>query len=273
MGLWIEVSLLHGKRTGTITKVGPLLLLLLCIAQGCSPLGGPTVRTILPADKADIIDFLPDGRYIVHASPSQSSVMLLDVATGQDVALPKGVAWAGPLDNDLLYGASDTGENQYVANVQPLEAVRLGPLVGGPDSLPAYTREADSIYAIKTGIETYRLLLLERDPSGNVIGGYYVGGVRNLDTLLAGVAYKTPPPVLHCPWRERVPSPDGQYYYYIDNGLRIYSQAGELLNTDAREHSRCYGWAWDSSGVFIQERNEGLGGSIIGPLQLLLAKP
>ena len=258
-------------------RVGLLFLLLSYLLCGCAPLGVPTTRTILPADKAVLLYFLPDGRRIVYTAPSQPSIMLLDVATGQSVPIPE-TAGVLPLDNDLLYGEdSSTGiRYYYVVDLGPMAAIRLEPLPGGQEALPERIQEADSIYAIVTdsSLGKYTLLLLDRDSFGSVTEGYFIRGVRDLDTLLAGVPYGTPPPYRPCPGNEKVPSPDGRYYYILSGGLRIYSQQGKLLNTDARKDSYCYGWAWDSSGVYVQESKIGMFAPLrVSPLQLLLAEP
>lgn len=258
-------------------RVRLLFLLLSYLLCGCTPLGVPTTRTILPADKAVLLYFLPDGRRIVYTAPSQPSIMLLDVATGQSVPVPEN-AGVLPLDDDLLYGEdSSTGiRYYYVVDLGPMVAIRLEPLPGGMEALPRYAREADSIYAMVTdsSLGKYMLLFLQHDPVGDVTQGYYVSGVRDLDALLSGIPYKTPPPSFSCPWNEKVPSPDGRYYYILYGGLRIYSHQGELLNTDSRKHLCCYGWAWDSSGVYVQERREGMIVSPqVGPLELFLAEP
>jgi hypothetical protein len=223
-----------------------------------------------------LLYFLPDGRRIVYTAPAQPAIMLLDVATGQSVPIPEN-AGVLPLDDNLLYGEDrSTGALYYwVADLGSMVAIRLEPLPGGQEALPGRIPEADSIYALETDTEKYTLLLLTRDRDGNVSQGYFIGGVRGLETLLAGVPYKIPPPSeSHCPWNEEVPSPDGRYYYILYGGLRIYSRSGELLNTDARKHSYCYGWAWDSSGVYVQERRMGMTRPLqVGPLELLLVEP
>jgi hypothetical protein len=260
----------------TATMVGQLLLLLLLFSllQTCSPFGSPKVRTILSEDKAGRIQVLPDGRRILHSGPHRPE-SLLDAATGEDIPLPDDLG-GGLLDDELLYGEKDVAgvRHYYVINLRPMTVVWLEPLPGGAEALPGAIREADSIYAFQTGTDEYRLLLLHRDPSGTATQGYYIEDMRNLDTLLAGVPYKVPTlSGLLCPWREETPSPDGQYYFINGDDLRIYSRQGALLNADSRNHLECYGWAWDSSGVYVQEVNIGLGGAIIGPLELLLAKP
>jgi hypothetical protein len=199
--------------------------------------------------------------------------MLLDVATGQDTPVPEGIG-ALPLDDQLLYGEKDSAGIRcyYVVDLLSMVAVRLGPLPGGSEALVGHVREAESIYALKTGADKYRLLLLTRKSDGSVSQGYYVEDVRNLDTLLAGVRYGTPPRVPPCPLDQEVFSPNGQYYYVESEELRIYSPQGELLNSISGKYLHCYGWAWDSSGVYVQERRGGPTHDI-GALQLLLAEP
>jgi hypothetical protein len=109
-----------------------------------------------------------------------------------------------------------------------------------------------------------------------VVGGYAVYDVHDPDALLAGRPYKIVPPFSYNSTGKHL-SPDGDYYYTCDGfvTLRIYSQQGDLLNfagpSDSDLGLICYGWAWDGSGVFIQEFGQGpaIGEHRIGPLQLL----
>lgn len=272
--------------------VAGLLFLLLVLSSGCicikveeGPLAGHRgARTILPAEKAWWIYVLPDGRRILYEMPSQGPgdpgrLMLLDVATGKEVLISKGMSWAEWLDDELLYGEGSSGsvrgpDYYYVVNLRPLSVVRLEALPGGAEALPRSIHEADSIYALVTDSENkkYRLLLLQRGPSGEVTQGYYAEDVRNLEVLLAGIPYRLAPPLVY-----NSVSPDGQYYYACRTRdtleMRIYSQRGDLLNSVV-PHSytlTCYGWAWDSSGVYFQE--DGGWSRRVGPLELLPVKP
>lgn len=274
MGLQSE-AMGRQTRDKAVAIAGLLFLLLTGSVLGCSPFRSSRVSTILPGETAHFVSVLPDRRRILHAGPSHP-ISLLDVSTGQDVPIPENVG-AFPLDDELLYGWSEKWE-LYVVNLQPLTAVKLEPLPGGLDALPGRAHETDSIYAIETGTDKYMLLLLERDLAGIVTAGYSVGVTGNLDTLLAGVPYKLPPSLYpYCPPHEKVPSPDGQYYYVNVPGLQIFSRQGELLNSISASSGAslyCYGWAWDSSGVYVQEIRVGMFLlPDIGPLQLLLAKP
>jgi hypothetical protein len=105
-----------------------------------------------------------------------------------------------------------------------------------------------------------------------VTAGYFIRGVRDLDTLLASVPYGTPPLFTSCPVEKKVFSPNGRYYYYWSTALEIYSQQDKLLNSVYSKALHCFGWAWDSSGVYVQERRGGPTHDI-GALQLLLAEP
>jgi hypothetical protein len=248
-----------------------LLLFLLSSVQACSSFENPKVRTILPASKAAWIEILPDGRILYGRG-------LLDVTTGEDTPFPDELG-AALLDDELLYGYGEkdvTGvRHHYIIDFRPMIVVWLESLPDSPVDLPAYIREADDIYVVVTDSvkKTYRLLLLQHDSAGNVSGGHYADGVRNLDLLLGDIPYKTPPPLPRCALDQKVPSPDGQYYYDLHTELRIFSQQGELLNSIAGGDLWCYGWAGDSSGVYIQEQRGDLFSHYVGPLELLLAEP
>lgn len=249
-----------------------VLLLLLYWLQGCF---SPQTKTILPAEQAEWVYVTPNGRWVLFQE-ARHILKLLDPATGQEVLVSEsGIAvW---LDDGLLEGerAGILGWEYFIVNLDPFEVVNLTSLPGGSSDLPRHIQGADSVYAFMTGEESYTLLLLRRGPSGNVTEGYYVSGARDLDTLLAGVPYKVRPPSgPDCPWREEAPSPNGRYYFINGKDMRIYSQQGKLLNAISNDHLTCYGWAWDSSGVYVQEQRGGMFvPRQVGPLQLLLAEP
>jgi len=265
-----------------------IVLILLSLASCGGPLpGSPKARTILSASDADRVDVLPDGRRILFwPKDSPSDLMMLDISTGERVRIAKDIDQARWLGDELLYGYQLTytgiGYAYYVVNLQPLAVVGLETLAVGAESLPEGIRQADSIYAIVTGAlnDKYLVLLLRLDMDRRAVGGYAVYDVHDPDALLAGYPYKIIPPFVYNPSGEH-PSPDGEYYYTYGAGanpLRIYSQRGQLRNFVGPSRSDlgliCYGWAWDSSGVFIQEFGQGplIGERPIGPLQLLEVK-
>jgi len=249
-----------------------VLLLLLYWLQGCF---SPQTKTILPAEKAEWVYVTPNGRWILFQE-ARHMLKLLDPVTNQEILISNsGIAvW---LDDGLLEGerTGTLGQEYFIVNLEPVTVVNLTRPPGDSSDLPRHIQEADSVYAFLTGEESYTLLLLRRGPSGKVTEGYYVSGARDLDTLLAGVLYKVRPPSgPDCPWREAAPSPDGRYYFINGEDMRIYSQQGELLNSISNDALVCYGWAWDSSGVYVQEQRGGMFvPRQVGPLQLLLAEP
>ena len=286
------------RQTRAPGIIGGLLLLLIVFSwgvQGCT-LSRPTTRTILPADKAWWMSVLPDGRRIFfHPGKDSTRLMLLDTATGQETLVSENMALRGWLGDELVYGPAidyRTEKDYYVVDLTSLLVVKLE-RPADAEAIPGHVLEADAIYAISTGKRTYDLLLLRYDASGDVTGGYYVDGVRDLPVLLAGIPYKTPPelpyslsetlPDGRTRLRDRFPSPDGRYYYTceyrgVEPGvLRIYSEQGELLNSVSATSTwdiGCYGWAWDSSGVYFHMGADPIMGPLrSGPLELLLAQP
>jgi len=303
MSLWSRKINPRRKPARNIVMIGLFLLFLLpgCTWGAPTPLPPrpptPGIETILPAGKAEQVYVLPDGRRVLFREEPpgyKSPLMLLDVATGQEVLVSEEMDWAEWLDKELLYehGTRVSGEDQYVVNLQPLAVVKLKWLPADAEALPGHVQEADDVYAIATGSRegsrVYTLLIVERDPSGNVTRGYVTTEVRNLDTLLGDIPYKKPPrhPYYNTNLSE-YPSPDGQYYYTWVRGssakpdiLQIYSQQGMLLNSVSASSSNwlliCHGWAWDSSGVYFQEsRKVGFWGSPYeySPLELLRVNP
>jgi hypothetical protein len=260
------------QRKHTMTAVATAGLLLLYWLQGCF---SPQTKSILPAEKAEWVYVTPNGRWILFQE-ARHILKLLDPATGQEVLVSESGGTAYWLDDGLLHGgrSGTLGWEYFIVNLEPFAVVNLASLRGEGATLSQHMCEADSVYALKTGTDKYTLLLLKREPDGSVSQGRYVQDVRDLDTLLAGVPYKVPPPLPVCPWGEEAPSPDGESYFINSDALRIYSQQGELLNAISNDRLTCYGWAWDSSGVYIQERKAGMFVPLqVGPLQLLLAEP
>jgi len=257
--------------------------------SGPTPTEPPAAEMILPADRAGWVYVLPDGRRILFRSEDDTSLTLLDVATGEKVPISKEMTVAEWIDDELLYGESGDGQNHYVVNLQSLSVVKLDALPANSAAIPRYVQEAGGIYAIATGEVGHNLLLLERDRSGNVIGGYVVEEVRNLGMLLASVPYKMPPDhPYYDASEENVPSLDGQHYYTCSlSALGIYSQEGELLRSVSASDSdsgsdlgsdtelHCHGWAWDSGGVYFQEWRTAGEDSFTqnGPLELLEVEP
>jgi hypothetical protein len=292
-----EQRRIPSNRPWLISLMITLTLLRLTSCGGPLP-GSPKARTILPASDVDRVDVLPDGRRIIFwPTDATLGLMMLDISTGERVHISKGIYEARWLDDELLYGegptyTSTTEFAYYAINLRPLGVVRLEALAAGAASLPERIKEADSIYVVVTASlgslgEEYLLLLLRLDADRRAVGGYAVYNVRNPDTLLAGHPYKTVPSKYPFPYgssEEKHPSPDGNYYYicghwYVGERLLVYSRQGELLNSATTSSSglilTCYGWAWDSSGVFFQETGSGppIGERRIGPLQLLEVKP
>lgn len=273
------------NRLGQVVIVEVFLLLVL---SGCYPQNIsthlPGVETILPSEDGNSVYVLPDGRRILFYTKGE--LWLLDVATRQELVAFQGVGSAQWLDDELAYGwkGSPDGKAHYVLNLQLGTTVWLQPLQAGDEFLARHIYGATSIYTIETGNNEHTLLLLQCDSAGNATGGYSVEKVHNLDALLNRIAYKGLPPAL--PFNaggENYPSPDSQYYYTCDQGrvgvLRIYSQQAGFLSSASASSAypilTCYGWAWDSSGVYFQTANPG--GTIheprVGPFQLLRVKP
>ncbi len=245
------------------------LLLALFFLQSC----GTRTRVILPAEEADIPEVLPDGRHISHSG--KNGPMILDVATGEEVSVPEvdGMEWIG---DGLFLGEKhhleDNSWTYYVVNLQPVSVVELS-VVSGKD-LTSAIQASNSIYLLdsKTASGRYTLLLLNGEPSGQIVSGFYIDGVSNPDEWLAGRPYKTRTPPLVCGGGQR--SPDGQYYYiYVSaERVQIYSQQGKLVNSISSSQLGCYGWAWDSSGVYVQSGHRNLRTGLLGPLLLLESK-
>ena len=269
--------------------IGMALALLSLLLAGCEETryGNPHARTILSATDADRVAVQPGGRQVIFwpKGPS-SSLMILDVSTEERVLISEDMSWGGWLDDEFLYGYDYAPTTTlrlayYAINLRPVAVVRLETRVTA-EALPERIQEADRIYAAKPETSGgYLLLLLQLDADRRVVGGYAVPSVRDLDTLLAGHPYKIAPPGFPSgsPGEKHF-SPDGKYYYICDgvivNPLRIYSQEGDLLDYAGVSASGmtlvCYGWAWDGSGVFIQQIGPGLRPRI-GPLQLLEVQP
>jgi hypothetical protein len=282
-------------RVAIIVALLLLVPLLCCCGEGEFLAGHPGARTILPADKAEGTYVLPDGREILFSMPD--GLMMLDAATGAETVISKEIASAVWLGDDLLYGQAAT--QRFVVNLRPLKVVKLEALPAESPDLPTRLREADAIYveAATTGLNDYNLLLLNRDPDGSVGGGYFVGEVRNMEVLLAGLPYQLRPDNPYYlsggsadgtqKTMERLPSLDGQYYYKCgENGvaplLQIYAQDGTPLNSIAVPNGdfdlQCQGWAWDNSGVYFQEGESAVGSLFKprprnGPLELLPVRP
>jgi len=260
MTWWHEIA--RQKRSNVAVLIG--FLLLLFFLQSC----GTQARVILPAKEAEVPELLPDGRHISHGK--EGWAMILDVATGEDIPVPGvgGMTWIG---DNLFYGETYHRETDtrtyYVINLQPLSVVELATLA--EKNLSAAIQSADSIYDLGTEGGTHRLLLLNSDSSGQVVQGYQVTGVSDLDELLAGRTCKKKAAPIRCSKKEI--SPDGQYYYqYISAAkVEVYSQQGKLVNSFSAFQLQCYGWAWDSSGVYIQSRERDRRTNLLGPLLLL----
>lgn len=243
------------------------LILLSCDIQ----LGQIRARTILPAEEAHAVELLPDGRHILHGAS------VLDMATGEDEHVPdvSGMEWIG---DGLFYGSSGHVEVderiKYVINWPSLSAVRLQEL--SEDKLPARIQEANLFYVFGSSTESgkYQLFILDTNPAGQVVQGYHIDGIEDPERWLGDRPYQTPAPPIECDWKQPVPSPNGRYYYDYVRGssLQIYTQEGKLVNSISTSGLRCYGWAWDSSGVFVQERQLNVRYSYIGPLLLLEAE-
>ncbi len=281
-------------RLDLLQPIGMAIALFSLLVVSCGgPLpGSPQGRIVLPMPDADVVRVQPGGRLVIFwsATPPEG-LTVLDVSTEEREFISKDILRARWLDDELLYGEGFLPTTTqklayYVINLQPAAAVRLKPLDAGSESLPQRVAEADSIYTSAPGSanQKYLLLLLRLDADHRVIGGYVVEDVRSLNSLLADRSYKTAPPEF--PYNkhgEKYPSPDGSYYYIcygFFHALEIYSQQGELLSfADPESRSsepwlNCYGWAWDSHGVFFQEQASGpaIGNPYIGPLQLLEVK-
>lgn len=266
-------------RRGTKVIIGILLLLplLSCLSKEGPLPGHPGARLILPADKAEWVSVLPDGRRILFNPGFGYFLTLLDVGTGNEIPISKEIATAGWFDDELVYGFG-YGEKHFVVDLRLFSVIKLESLPPGSPALPRHIREADAVYVLGNGAI---LLLLEREPSGTVTGGYAAMNVRNLDMLLAGIPYKVPPSFGDPnSGQEEHPSPDGRYYYTCkhtvpDEVLRIYSQQGDLLNFVSVSNTlTCYGWAWDNSGVYFRESvTPMIGPARFSPLQLLPVRP
>lgn len=296
MGL--EGELLQRKMWTGIAAIAMLLFLLL-LTSGCNeeegPLPGyPGAQTILPAEESERVYVLPDGRHIFFLT--EAGMMLLDVATGQELPVPADIHQVTWLDDGLLYGKGydrsrtlESVDTHYVIYIQPLSVIELERLPRDSDTLLQHARQADIIYAYAdpdlVGSKYYRLLLLRLDTSGKVTGGYVVQDADNPDVLLTGIPYQIP---YHPYYRNdgfprsapSFPSPDGKYYYTcpMQPALEVFTQEGELLNSVTVSHQvLCYGWAWDSSGVYFQQWDiHGGWGSPPtrrGPLELLPVRP
>lgn len=250
-----------------------LCILLTIFIIGCH--STTDVQDIIPAELDPPRWYLsPVGDkllYNTRAEPGHAKVRFL--ATGQDATITD-CPWFSWLNDEAIY-CYDYQEPQDIpvaaidhisANAGAFSKISIKALTTDQAQLDTLLEQAKAIYRLHpfAGADS---LLIDTELQKNTKLYYHITGIKDLDKVLK--KYHSTTIFLAGNFvdsAKKIYSPNGKYYYLLQDGLRIYDEASDRLVTEFKPQfdyksyfqipssypTKSAGWAADSSGVYFQ---------------------
>jgi hypothetical protein len=257
-----------------------LCILLIILTTGCSKneqVSSSYVQDVVPEQQNPALWFLsPSGDklfYNTESGRNQATVRFLATSQEFTIADCPRFSW---LDNESVY-CYDFHNHHYVpsqiidnisSNTDAFQKTSIKAITAEQIELDMMLKQAKSLYRLQTSLtQPDSLLVLDKEPQENAKQYYHITGIENLDKVLKNYTY-TPIPLdgSFAESSKKIYSPNGEYYYLLQDSLGIYDAASDRLLAEFKQPSdyesffeiggffpnKSEGWAADSSGIYFQ---------------------
>lgn len=243
------------------------------LATGCNSTS--YVQDIIPAEVDPPRWYLsPAGDKLLYNTRAESEHAIIRfLATGQEVTIAA-CPWFSWLDDETVY-CYDYQEPQDIpvavignisANAGAFSRTSIKAVTADQAQLDTWLDQAKAIYRLHpfSGSDS---LLVDTELQKNTKLYYHISSIKDLDKVLK--KYHSTTIFLSGSFVDsanKIHSPNGKYYYLLQDSLRIYDEASDRLLTEFKPQfdyksyfqipgsypTKSEGWAADSSGVYFQ---------------------
>ncbi len=217
------------------------------IIGSCQVSNSNNIRGVSPAIDVGYWALSPKGDKLIY-NPNEKGVLLFP-QSGKDYKFDCALRW---LDNETLL--CHHYQKSFIVTTDDLEKIPLEDVEATGVDPRSLLARAEKIYRINKPDALY---FINRDTETNLVKGYAVNNLKNLESMLEDFDYISAPPFRPYGLPERRISSPNQVYYYNMPGesLTIYKTENDEKVAEYVTESPYFlaaeGWASDSSGVYF----------------------